>query len=176
MNIIHHVGKRLSWWWKPLFRSWDLTGLNHAFSMCAVHKSLLQLARSGKFMNEHLCKKYFWMIKKTLVSHFQFLLVLHFFPCYFFHAPRYNKSHLQKESSPKVLSFSWNIPLRGWISEWHKLRDYRRFSLGGDYPYLVTAYQQQRSNLSTPIHPANLPFNSLMVLKNLLCFPFLLNA
>ena len=27
--------------------------------------------------------------------------------------PRDNKSHLQKESGPKVLSFSWNLVLRG---------------------------------------------------------------
>ena len=41
--------------------------------------------------------------------------------------PRDNESHLQKESGPKVLSFSWNLALR-YIhreNEWHTLRDYR---------------------------------------------------
>ena len=52
-------------------------------------------------------------LKKTLISHFRVLFVLNNFCCYFSHVPRDNKSHLQKESGPKVLSFSWNLALRG---------------------------------------------------------------
>ena len=51
-------------------------------------------------------------LKKALISHFQVLFVFNLFFCYFSHVPRYNKSHLQKESGPKVLSFSWNLALR----------------------------------------------------------------
>ena len=36
-------------------------------------------------------------LKKTLISHFQVLLVKNLFCCYFSHVPRDNKSHLQKE-------------------------------------------------------------------------------
>ena len=67
---------------------------------------------------------YLSSLKKTLISHFQVLFVLNNFCCYFSHVPRDNKSHLQKESGPKVLSFSWNLALRG-REEWHTLRDYR---------------------------------------------------
>ena len=52
-------------------------------------------------------------LKKTLISHFQVLFVLNNFCCYFSHVPWDNESHLQKESGPKVLSFSWNLALRG---------------------------------------------------------------
>ena len=51
-------------------------------------------------------------LKKTLISHFRVLLCLINFCCYFSHVPRDNKSHLQKESGPKVLLFSWNLALR----------------------------------------------------------------
>ena len=50
--------------------------------------------------------------KKTLISHFRVLFVFNKFFCYFSHVPWDNKSHLQKESGPKVLSFSWNLALR----------------------------------------------------------------
>ena len=51
--------------------------------------------------------------KRPLFHIFKSFLCLINFCCYFSHVPRDNKSHLQKESGPKVLSFSWNLALRG---------------------------------------------------------------
>ena len=53
-------------------------------------------------------------LKKTLITHFPVLFVKNYFFCYFSHVPWDNQSHLQKKSGPKVLSFSWNLALRGY--------------------------------------------------------------
>ena len=61
----------------------------------------------------------FYPLKRPLYHIFEsFLCLINFF-CYFSHVPWDNKSHLQKESGPKVLSFSWNLALRGRRNDTH---------------------------------------------------------
>ena len=61
----------------------------------------------------------FYPLKSLLFHIFESFLCLINFCCYFSHVPRDNKSHLQKESGPKVLSFSWNLALRRRRNDTH---------------------------------------------------------
>ena len=74
---------------------------------------MLNCARATTSIHFSTCK--ILPLKNTLISHFQVLLVKNVFFCYFSHVPWDNQSHLQKEPGPKVLSFSWNFALTGYI-------------------------------------------------------------